>query len=99
MKQKKGTLKWFGSDSHHRLFTPLSPKEGHKDYQRTRAPFLCGQAERVGNIQSAEEKSPGSSYCALLASKAIYTKAGEEFFKRVCQDMIREDCFKLKEYV
>jgi len=43
----------------------LSLEEGHKDDLRAGAPPPWGQAERVGILQSGEQKAPGRPYSSL----------------------------------
>ena len=47
----------------------VCPEEGHKNGRRDGTPFLQGQAERAGAVQSVEEKALGRPDSDLSVSK------------------------------
>ena len=75
----------------------MGPEEGHKDDPRAGTPLLQGQAERVGAVQSREEKAPGRPYSSLPVPEGAYRQDGEGLFTRVSNDKARGNGSKLKE--
>jgi len=74
----------------------VGPEEVHKDAQRTGAPLLWRQAERVGVAQPGEEKAL-RIYCGIPVPKGAHRKDRERLFIRECSERVRDDGFKLKE--
>ena len=70
---------------------------GHKNGPRPGTPLLSGKAERVGAVQTAEEKVPGRPDCNLSVVKGAYNKDGDKPFSRACCDRTRCNGFKLWE--
>jgi len=47
----------------------MSTEEGHEDAQKAGASLLRRQAERVGVVQTGEEKASGRPHCSLPVLK------------------------------
>lgn len=76
-----------------------SGKEGHapvgaspnKDHNDQRAGIhLSGKIERIGIVQTGEEKAPESTYNSFAAPKGAWKKAGEGLFTGPCSDRTTE---------
>jgi len=73
------------------------PEEGHRNDQGDGTPLLWGKAERVGAVQSVQEKAVGRPYRSLQYLNRVCKRAGEGLFMRAFSDRIRGNGFKLKE--
>ena len=74
----------------------VGPEEGHKDDHRDGTPLLWGQAERVGVVQSGEEKASERPYSGLPVPEGGL-QTGEELFTRALGEKTRDTSFKLKQ--
>jgi len=64
----------------------VGPEEGHKGDQRAGAPLQRGKAERVGDVQSAEEKALGRYYNILPVLKGdLEERWGQIFYRGLLQ--------------
>ena len=72
------------------------PEEGYKNDLQAGTPLLWGKAERVGVVQTGEERALGRPYSSLSVSEGAYKRPGEGLFARACSDRRRGNGFKLK---
>ena len=75
----------------------MSPEVSHKHDQRSGAPPLSGQTERVGVVQHVEDKAPGTPYSSLPVLKGGLRERWGGTLYRGCRDRMRGSSFKLKE--
>lgn len=77
-------------------FVGVGPDEGHEDDLGAGAPFLQRQAERIGTVQSGEDKAPGRAYCSLSVLEGHLQERWTASFQQVYCDRTRGNLFKLK---
>jgi len=56
----------------------------------------CEERQRVGVVQPAKEKAPGTPCSSLPVPEGAHKKAGEGLFERACSGRTRSNGFKLK---
>lgn len=66
-------------------------EKSHKNYQRVGAPLLQGKSERVGVVQTVEEKALEMSYCSVSLLPGVqvfpHKKDGDKLFSKSCYNM------------
>ena len=75
----------------------VGPEEGHEDDQKAGASPLQQQAERIGALQTGEEKALGGLYSSFAVPEGGLQESWGGTFSRACRDRIRSNGYKHEE--